>query len=53
MKYFHDQLNNFYFIVKGYKKNGEKNRFGEDQYTITDLSPKSITIRNWDDGTHH
>ena len=40
---------NFYVIVKGYNKTGEKNKFGEDVYTEgKEESPKSIAFRNWE-----
>ncbi len=40
---------NFYIIVKGYNKTGEKNRFGEEAYTEgKEESPKSIIFRNFE-----
>jgi len=41
--------NNFYFVIKGYKDTGNKNRFGEIEYAISDLSDKSVVFKNWSD----
>jgi hypothetical protein len=39
----------FYMIVKGYTKTGEKNQFGEELYTKgRELTPRSIVFQNWD-----
>ncbi len=43
---------NFYIVVKGYNKTGEKNNFGEDIYDDgKELSQRSITFKNWENKT--
>ena len=42
----------FYFIVRGYKKTGEKTQFNEDVFDKgTDLSSKSVVFKSWIDRT--
>jgi hypothetical protein len=49
----HDLKNcSFYLIVRGYNKTGEKTQFGEDVFDNgTDLSPKSVVFKSWQDKT--
>ena len=43
---------NFYIIVKGYKKTGEKTQFNEDVFDKgIDLSLKSAVFKSWEDKT--
>jgi hypothetical protein len=43
---------NFYLIVRGYKKTGEKNQFSEDVFDNgVDLSERSVVFKSWEDRT--
>ncbi|MGQ0828086.1 MAG: hypothetical protein ACT4ON_06815 [Bacteroidota bacterium] len=40
---------NFYVVIKGYKKTGKTNKFGEEEYDNgVELSERSIVFRNWE-----
>ena len=51
---YHDKKHcNFYLVVKGYNKTGEKNNFGEDLFNEgIEISARSNVFKNWENKTN-